>query len=60
MDNINLELNKQELEVLVGLLDAAVKALGLPAVGAVHHLSQKIDTAQKEANMNVKENNNDN
>lgn len=47
--NVTLTLNEQEVNALVGLMDAGVKALGLQSAMAAAVLAQKIDEARKAA-----------
>jgi hypothetical protein len=42
-----IELTDEEREQLLGLLDLAVKAGGLPVAGFVTHFAQLIHTAKK-------------
>lgn len=41
----NISLNKNEIEVLLNLLDVAVKSAGRSACEAVHHFERKLNTA---------------
>ena len=45
---ITLTLNEQELQALVGLLDAGVRSTGLQSVTAAAHLFQIIEAATKQ------------
>jgi len=47
--NVTLTLNEQEVNALVGLMDAGVKALGLQSAMAAAVLAQKIEEARKAA-----------
>ena len=44
---MNIELNNEEAQVLLNLIDVAVKAAGLPAAEAALHFSKKINEAAK-------------
>ena len=47
--SVTLTFNQEELNALVGLLDAGVKALGLNAVPAAARVIIKLQQAQKDA-----------
>jgi hypothetical protein len=47
---IELKLTKEQLQALVGLLDAGVRSTGLQAVGAASELLQLITKATEENN----------
>ena len=51
---ITLTLDEKEQQVLLALIDAAVKALGLPAVEAALHISRKLTEAKVAAEKNEK------
>ena len=46
---MNIELNNDEANVLVNLIDVAVKAAGLQAAEAALHFKRKIEEAGKPA-----------
>jgi hypothetical protein len=52
---MKLELNEQELQVLLGLIDAGVKAIGLNAAQGAAHLLMKITKAKEEAAKSTEE-----
>lgn len=45
---MKIDLNKEEAQVLVNLLDVAVKSGGLQAAEAALYFAKKVDTAAKE------------
>lgn len=45
---VTITLNEQELQALVGLLDAGVRSTGLQSVTAASHLFQLIEAATKQ------------
>lgn len=47
---ISIELNQQELDALVGLIDAGVKATGLQGVKVAAAILGKLEAAVAEAN----------
>jgi hypothetical protein len=51
---ITLSLDEKELQALVGLLDAGVKAVGLQGVDAASHLLRKITEAKSAADAEAK------
>lgn len=56
---ITIQLTEQELQALAGLLDAAVKSLGLRAVRDAASLLAKLETAtDPDQNQTTLENNN--
>ena len=44
---MTIELSNEEAQVLLNLIDVAVKAAGLPAAEAALHFSKKINEASK-------------
>jgi hypothetical protein len=52
---MNIELNKEEANALVGLIDMAVKAGGLQVANAALVLMKKIDDAAKAADQKDRE-----
>ena len=49
---MTIELNTEEAQVLLNLIDIAVKAAGLPAAEAALHFSKKIkDASEAKPNM---------
>ncbi len=52
---MNIELNKEETNALVGLIDMAVKAGGLQVANAALVLMKKIDDAAKAADQKDRE-----
>lgn len=50
MHTVTLTLNNDELQSLVGLIDAGLKATGLPAVKSAAALLVKLEAAVAEAN----------
>ena len=49
-DTITIELNQEELNSLIGLLDAGVKAAGLNSVKLAAHIVGKLEEAVAEVN----------
>jgi hypothetical protein len=47
MPDVTMTFSEEEQRVWPGILDAAVKQLGLPAVPAVAHFNAKLHTAQQ-------------
>lgn len=50
MNTVTLTLNNEELQAIVGLLDAGVKAVGLTSVKSAAALLVKLEAAVAEAN----------
>ena len=50
MNTVTLTLNNEELQAIVGLVDAGVKAIGLPSVKSAAALLVKLEAAVAEAN----------
>lgn len=50
---MNIELNEEEAQVLVNLIDLAVKAAGLQAAQSALHFVSKIELAKKESSKQI-------
>lgn len=50
MNTVTLTLNNEELQAIVGLVDAGVKAIGLSSVKSAAALLVKLEAAVAEAN----------
>lgn len=55
MNTVTLTLNNEELQAIVGLVDAGVKAIGLSSVKSAAALLVKLEAAVAEANAKPKE-----
>ena len=55
MNTVTLTLNNEELQAIVGLVDAGVKAIGLSSVKSAAALLVKLEAAVAEANNSAAE-----